>query len=986
MRREAVELRGDGGGAPGAGGALFSLPESVAELVLSAAESRRQGKPEAALALFSRAVELDPGRAELYNNLGVILQDLGRFPEAVNAYQKAVKLRPIYCEARCNLANTLVSLGRTEEALGSYRLAIAANPGYPDAYYNQANALCGERRWQEAVERYQELLRVAPAHLPGWVNLAGSLLMLNRFADAIKAARRALGCDPGAVGAHFTLALALLATGEYREGWREYEWRLKDEAVFPVSCLGRPRWDGSPLGGRILLVRAEQGFGDAIQFYRYARLLADSGARVVLECRPELFPLLSSQPGPLQLVVPGEPPPPFDTFAYAMSLPFLLGATLADLPAAVPYLVADPRLTSVWRGRLKGGGGLKVGIVWAGSSGYRLDRDRSLPLTLLAPLFRIPGIEFYALQMGEAAKEIPPEGVALRDLTPQLQSFADTAAIIANLDLVISVDTAVAHLAGALGRRVLMMLPYSSDWRWLSGRGDSPWYPTLRLYRQKEPGEWGSVLAEIGAFLTGELEPADLNSLFREANRLGRAGRFDEAVGLYRRLLSFAPGSAEIRNNLGIALQQAGRLDLAHEAYREALRLNPQLADAWNSLGTVLVSRGELAGALPLFERAIALRDDFLPPYINVGSLLQQLERPEDALPYYRRALALQPDSLEAHINLGTAFQDMMRPEQAVTVYRELLEQDPLLPAAHWNLALSLLSMGEFASGWREYEWRFRWNVPTLFPGPVWDGCALDGESILVWCEQGLGDTLQFIRYLPLVAALGGCVLVLCQSASLKPLVAGVKGVAAVYAPGEELPPFKHHVPLLSLPRIFGTTLGHLPAACPYVRPDPGRVALWQARLNQESRFKVGLIWKGGALPRNRACPFDAFAPLAKLSGVAFFSLQLGEAPTPGVLPLVDLSPGIGDFADSAAIMAHLDLVITVDTAGAHLAGGMGVPVWTMLPKGCDWRWLHERADSPWYPSMRIFRQQGEAGDWSEVMERICASLLEVAGGGRLSN
>jgi len=976
-------------------GLLLSSPDSVELLTLAGVLARQGGEPERALELFSRAATLDPALPEVHNNLGVTLQDLGRHQEAVCSYQRALKLRPAYCEASCNLANTLRGLGRSLEALESYRSALAVNPRYPEAHYNLGNALRAEGEWQEAVGCYENLVRLAPGHLSGWLNLGGSLIALHRFEEAIRAEQRALELDPECRDAHWNLGLALLATGDYRQGWREYEWRLKDGAAFPALLSGRALWDGSPLAGRTILLRAEQGFGDALQFFRYVPLLAGQGARVVVECRPELLPLFVSQGHGVRFVAVGEDPSPFDTFAYLMSLPFLLGTTLANLPAAIPYLQADPALREAWGRRMPGAAGLKIGIAWAGSAGYKNDRYRSLPLRLFAPLAGIPGVQLCSLQLGAAAGELgefPEAGIS--DLGRLVRDFADTAAIVANLDLVISVDTAVAHLAGALGKRVCLLLPIFCDWRWLSGRVDSPWYPTMRLYRQESAGEWEPVLAELmsdlAELLEGEPrqlraeepepreEPEDLNREFRKANALRGEGHPAAAVAIYRRLLAVRPECAEIYNNLGLAQQDQGLLAEAVQSYRQALRINPALADAQNNLGTVLVTRGEREAALPCFRAALAQRDDYLPALVNLGCALQQLERPEEAIALYRRAIALHPKALEARINLGTAFQDLLQPEQAIGVYREVLAIDPVCAKAHWNLALSLLSLGDFEQGWHEYEWRFEEAATTPFPGPRWDGSPLAGKSILLWCEQGLGDTLQFVRYAPLVAARGGRVLVKCQSATIKPLLEMVAGVAAVYAPGEGLPPFESHAPLLSLPRIFHTRLDRLPAAVPYLVPDPERLAAWRGRISSD-RFKVGLVWKGGPLPRNRACPFAELAPLAELSGIDFFSLQLGEAPAPGTLQVIDLAAHIADFADSAAIIDNLDLVLTVDTACAHLAGGLGVPVWIMLPKSCDWRWLYGRTDSPWYPSMRIFRQESP-GDWASVLRRVATSLAELAG------
>lgn len=952
---------------------LACEPESVELLLLAGSLAFLRGGAAQAVGFLGRAAALNPGLPETHNNLGVALQELGRYPEAAACYREALRLRPVYREASCNLANTLRSLGEDDQALECYRAAIAADPDHPDAHYNLANALRAADRLPEAVECYRRLLAAAPRHLPGWLNLAGSLLALNRYQEALEAGRRALELDPQSADAHFCRALALLAQGEYRAGWREYEWRLKDAANFPASCAGRPLWDGSPLAGRTLLLRCEQGFGDALQFYRYAVMLARGGARVVLECRPELLRLFSSQGEPLELVAAGGEPPPFDVFCYLMSLPFLCGTTLDTVPAQIPYLRGDAALTARWRGRLRGDGGIKVGVAWAGSSGYRNDRDRSLPCALLAQLSRVPGLELFSLQVGESARELArvPALAGVRDLAPELRDFAETAAVIECLDLVVTVDTAVAHLAGALGKRVCLLLPAAGEWRWLSGRDDSPWYPSARLYRQERAGDWQALLDRVAHDLLLELE--DLNCQFRRANGLRSAGHTGEVAAAYRWLLGRWPSCAEVHNNLGLALQDEGRLDEAEQCYREALRLRPDLADAWNNLGTALVSRDDREAASLCFKEALALRDDYLPAYVNLGSALQNLERPAEALPLYLRAIELEPRALQARVNLGTAYQDLWQPEQAVRVYEEALVLAPCSAELHWNLALSLLGLGDFQRGWQEYEWRFRRDRAPVFQGTPWEGEELAGQSILLWCEQGLGDSLLFVRYAQKVAARGGRVLLRCQSASLKPVLARVPGVAAVFGPEEPLPPFQWHAPLLSLPRILGATFDGVEV--PYLFPDPERLAAWRLRL-RPGAFKVGLVWKVGAPPRNRSCPYTEFAPLAGIPGIDFYSLQLGEAPLSEVLPATDLSGALGDFADSAAVMANLDLVISVDTAGAHLAGGLGVPVWTLLPSNSDWRWF-AGTDSPWYPSMRLFRQSSP-GDWRGVMRAVAARLQRL--------
>jgi tetratricopeptide (TPR) repeat protein len=486
---------------------LALAPEDPEIVTLAGTLAYRRGDLSAALPLFEKAASLNPQLPQVHNNVGVLLQDLGRHEAALSCYLKAIELRPHYAEAMCNLGNALRRLGREDVAIASYRRAIAIDPAYPDSYLNLGNALRAAGMWQKAVENYQKFLQRNPCHLPGWINLAGSLQALNRFQEATAAGRRAVEIDSGSADAHWNLALSLLAAGDFRHGWREYEWRLRRSDVpFSHEYAGRAMWDGSPLRGRTLLLRAEQGLGDALQFFRYARLLASRGERIIFECRPELLQLFSSQRCGVHCIAVGEEPPSFDTFAYFMSLPFLLGTTLETIPGATPYLEADVTLAAEWDQRMPGARLMRVGLVWAGSASYRNDASRSLQPRLLQPLATLPGLQLISLQIGAAAAELAhePWGAAVHQPSSGIRDFSDTAAIIANLDVVVSVDTAVAHLAGALGKRVLLMLPYSCDWRWLHDREDSPWYPTVRLFRQRAPGDWSGVVATVRRQL-GEL-------------------------------------------------------------------------------------------------------------------------------------------------------------------------------------------------------------------------------------------------------------------------------------------------------------------------------------------------------------------------------------------------------------------------------------------------------------------------------------------------
>jgi tetratricopeptide (TPR) repeat protein len=481
-------------------------------------------------------------------------------------------------------------------------------------------------------------------------------------------------------------------------------------------------------------------------------------------------------------------------------------------------------------------------------------------------------------------------------------------------------------------------------------------------------------------------------------NNLGKAlldaQRPEEAVAACRRAVALKPNYALALNNLGNALHVMQRTEEAVASYQQALALQPDYAEAHNNLGNALHDLRRLDEAVASYQQALARKPDYAEAHNNLGNALRDARRPEEAAGSCRRALELRPDYAEAHNNLGNALHDLRRLEEAVASYRRAVALQPDLLEAHNNLAMVLLLQGDFVGGWEQYTWRNQIKGFGHFPQPLWEGDDLAGRTILLHAEQGFGDTLQFIRYVPLVAKRGGRIIVECPPELHRLLQHGL-GHHTLVARGQALPPFDLHCPLMDLPRVLGTTLETIPAEVPYVQADPALARSWQKRLvSDPHRLRIGLAWSGSPTHKNdhnRSLPPAALAPLAQLQGVSFYSLQkspaAGRSPPPG-LNVVDYTAEFHDFADTAALFANLDLIITVDTAACHLAGATARPVWTLLPCVPDWRWLLDRTDSPWYPTMRLFRQP-KAGDWDRVMAQVAAELAKFRdsrGSGALTN
>lgn len=431
---------------------------------------------------------------------------------------------------------------------------------------------------------------------------------------------------------------------------------------------------------------------------------------------------------------------------------------------------------------------------------------------------------------------------------------------------------------------------------------------------------------------------------------------------------------------------QTGELDKAARLCHKVLAVQPDNTFAHNLRAILAHQAGNTTEAVARLEQAIRLNAGVPDFHFNLGVALQALERHADAAAVYRRALALAPQHLGALINLGKTLQKQCLPTEAIACYERALALKSDSPEAHWGLAYQRLLLGDFARGWKEYE--HRWALPENrghwreFAAPRWDGGDIAGRTVLLHAEQGIGDTLQFVRYAPLLARRGAHVIVLCQP-PLKRLLMEMDDIAVV-ADGEPLPEFDLHLPLMSLPRLFGTTLATIPADVPYLRADPVDVHAWNGKLGDKNHFKIGLIWAGNRRhlnDRNRSCALETFAPLANVSDIRLYSLQKDEAAAeirnaPTNMGLVDLNDQLVDFADTAAVITCLDLVITVDTAVAHLAGALARPAWLLLPFAPDWRWMLAREDSPWYPSLRLFRQN-QAGDWSGVLTAVINTLRQ---------
>jgi tetratricopeptide (TPR) repeat protein len=480
-------------------GILQQRPDDFEALHLSGILNFQRRRMVEALHFLSLALKANSSSADAMSNLGLALHVTGRFDEAVASFRSALCLAPDHPEILYNLSNACLELGRLDEALASYDAVLAHAPGHAGALVNRGNTLLRFNKPVEAIASYDGALAALPGHPQILTNRGHALRRLDRLAEALPDFEAALSTAPEFPEAHFEAAMTRLALGDFDAGWKAYEWRWKTGAFARHRRQPEaPLWLGEePISGKTVLLHAEQGFGDTIQFIRYAPLLRERGAKVICEVQPELHPLLSQLEG-VAVIAAGEPRPAFDLHCPLLSLPLAFKTQPETIPATVPYLAAPADRVAYWRDRLPQAG-LRAGFVWSGQPSHKNDLNRSIALARLAALFQESPAFCFSLQSdlraadAEALRGLPD----LIHLGDALRDFADTAAIISLLDVVISVDTAVAHLAGALGKPVMILLPHAADFRWMRNRADSPWYPTAKLFRQPAFGDWDSVIGRV---------------------------------------------------------------------------------------------------------------------------------------------------------------------------------------------------------------------------------------------------------------------------------------------------------------------------------------------------------------------------------------------------------------------------------------------------------------------------------------------------------
>ncbi|MDQ0456178.1 tetratricopeptide repeat protein [Rhizobium paknamense] len=998
--------------------ALTFHPDHVPSHLALARRETAQGRAEDALHRAGQVVKAYPNFAHGLSIFAGAALALGRFDEAEEAMRRACRIEPASAAHLVQLGAILLKKKAPQEAARAWEKALVLEPGNADAWSNLGVAERNHGLAEIAAFFQKRGTEMQPNHAEAWSNLGISLLDAGYEGEARDAFTKAIAIRPHYADAEMALGMALMNEGRLEEGLPLYERRFQVETLgIDRSRVRLPEWQGEDLTGKSILVLAEQGFGDAFQFVRYVRLLKQRGAaRIMVGCRRKIAVLMASMDGVDGIVCENDPVPPLDYHIFMMSLPLRFGTRVQTIPAFPAYLAAEPECVTRWAEWLSQKPGFRVGLVWQGNPDPQVDKGRSYPLRVLAPLARIEGVRLIALQKGAGEEQIeevsfaverPPEGF---DEGPD--AFVDTAALIMNLDLVITSDTAVAHLAGALGKPVWVILKSHAEWRWLRGRSDSPWYPRSRLFRRVEgeqeaepfAGPAHRVAEALKRLVAGdramlfvteepvvEVQPrSEPQKRLALAIQAHMAGDTVKAEAAYAALLHEEAVRAEALHMLGgLAIEQLNypRALLFLEAARSLGLATPAFQ---TNFSIVLRHLGRIDEAEGLLRQSLASSPS-AEAFMTLGNLLRDTDRHEEALEAYDASLALRSDLAKTHRGKGNALREMGRPEEAVACLTRALELEPEDAETLIDRAHAHLMAGHLPQGFADYEarWRGAELVARSLPMPRWDGAVTPGARLLIHGEQGLGDQIQFARFLrPAISRVGFVILEVRE-----PLV----GLFALLTRGwpnidirrQGIDPVDDadlEIPMLSLPLVLGTTLESLPAPAMF-RPDPRRVAAWEARFAHRESLRVGLVWQGNPNARadkGRSPPLKALELLFKVEGVHWVALQFKD----GLEQVKGLDfaaamelPGrdLGDFAETAAAISALDLVISSCTSTLHLAASLGVPTFALLKYGADWRWMAGRQDSPWYPGLRLFRQS-RAGDWAGVAEAAAAELRYFTG------
>ncbi|MBF0449673.1 MAG: tetratricopeptide repeat protein [Candidatus Magnetomorum sp.] len=961
-----------------------------------------------------------PTSPDVYFNLGLICSAANKPAEAMDCYQKSIAYDSSNAHAWYNLGDLYFHQKQYKPAIQCFKKAISLKDDFHDAHLNLGESYSRMGQYQKAIKCFNRLISLHPNHKDAFYNLGVAYNGQRQYQDAINAYDHALAIDPNHVKSHYNKSFILLLLGDFVNGFLEYEWRLNKQETYRSSSQ-MPFWKGTSSENKTLLVYAEQGFGDCIQFVRFLPMIHKKVKSILLECQPELVRLFTGFQGIDTIIQRGDPLPEHDYQVSLLSLGYILNITRDRLPSDIPYLNPLKKESQVSDIIALHNKKIKAGIVWGGtgSTEMKTDMGRSLQLKECAVLLDMPDIQWFSFQKGARTRELHQSpGEKLIDLGTYCSDFFDTAIAACQMDVIITVDTAMAHLAGALGLNVWTLLSFDADWRWLQATDQSPWYPSMKLFRQDKPKNWEKVLYRVKNKLHETLNnrPVITNPLSETPGPLQKENNamkhqnelsFQEAVQYFQQhniekvkeciipLLKKNPEDAVSWNLFGMIAAKENHIHLAIQCLKKACALFPEKALFYFNLADAYRQGKFLSLAIETYQKALKYSPEDQSVAIHYGMALKEKGHYDQALKVFQQLLETNPDHIQSYINMGTIFREMGLYSPAMIYYEKALQLKPDDAEAQRNRSLLLLVQGDLKNGFDAYE--FRWmadgvQVKRNLKPPQWDGTDLTDRHIFVWGEQGMGDELLFASMFPDLLQKAGQVSIECAPGLLPLFIRSFPQAVVVPSCKDSardphlFPEADCHRPAGSLFRFLRTSPDQFPQHNGYLKADEKKVKmLCEQYLNANHLLKVGISWAGDR-DNDHPAQLESWKPILSCPNIQFFNLQYGDCQEEidriqeqlniSIFNDPDIDP-LKSIDDQAAQIQVMDLVISIGNTTAQLAGALGKPVWVLLPVSSDWHWFSNRTDSPWFPSMRLFRQP-QLGDWESVIQQVAEALKKV--------
>jgi len=932
---------------------------------------------DTAIIYFKRSIDLLPNNADFYCNLGEAYRKKKMFSEAVDCQEKALSIKPENVASYYNLGILYQTLKENEKAIENYQSCIKYQPDHIEALYNLNLAFQAAGKYLDAIKCCQELINLNIKNHKAWNDLGVAYHKLGEYSVAEQCFEKSLLIEPSSALPHENRAVIWLLKGDYTKGFIEYQWFRKKEWEKSLSLT-------DDINGKNLFVYSERGYGDIIQFSRYIPFLRNLNARVIFNVPRGLLRLFSlSNIADEYILNTNEEVPEYDFSTGIMFLPCFFKTTLQSIPSD-HYLKAPKKIKRLLRETINNNKkNYNIGIIWAGNPDNENDIHRSASLDCFYPIAKMPGVQLFSFQKDKIhRKELDklPEDISIIDLGLIFEDFADTASAIEKMDLMICVETSVAHLSGALGHKTWLLLPKIPDWRWLENIENSPWYKEMRLFRQKKAGKWLELIEKVKK----ELQPVVCDHIYQQGLSLIQQKQYSLSIKYFEPVTQINPDHFDAWFQMANAYMVQKYINQAIEHYEKAVSIQPNHAICQYNLGRAWYSKKDFSKAIEHFKAAFELDQSYYKAIYNLGSAYYRNRELDKSIEYYKKALIIDPEQKDLYTNIGACFGKKGDLDTAIKWHQKAIDLSPDYADAHYNMGITMLLFGRLKEGFQKYEWRLkRPDFPKpKYDKPKWDGKIFKGKTLLVYMEQGFGDAIQFIRFLPQVKALGGTVVLICHPYVLR-LFQTAQGVDHVITENNPLPTYDYHISLMSLPNIFQIKLETIPSKTPYLFIPYDVPKDLDEIINQKcKKFNIGFVWAGNPANKHdqdRSIPQYMFSSILTVENIKMFSFQkqLVMSNEELLFDYIDLSPHLNDFSDTAYAISKMDLIISVDTAVAHLAGALNIPVWILLPKIPDWRWLLNRNDSPWYKSAKLFRQKKE-GLWTDVFNQIIQEINKL--------